>query len=425
MNMSEEHKNNDDDVEKQQYTDVFQILPSGIIIRYIIPYFCNQAPSLVDNVPKDFRMLNDTMSFVNFFWKTKREFLFEEDELQKHCHKLLLDKKYGGMFLKGGTLLKGCKECTMTLHDAKVLVETCNVATLECEESGKTATYFLGHDGNDEIANYLISQGGSEDDFKKGKISRFIEDSPMDVQMVVIDIDKIIEAEKERLATMTEEQWSDFGLFSWIQFLKFTFASWPVCSKILKEKYQLTDASIEMTKSKAKETICKKDGGEKEGPQNPPKLTPEELKKLNYILYFHVSGSLESRNKVCRHLRQFGFGEIDCTGGQAAFEDGDFNKFQFEVRTFCKQNDIGIKFICRCEDFGLGLMISNRRIDAQLYHNAMTLPKGAKLLPPPTPFPFDYYSIVLPDDIIQTEITKEEAELNAKLLVLKEKEYEF
>ena len=74
------------------------------------------------------------------------------------------------------------------------------------------------------------------------------------------------------------------------------------------------------------------------------------------ILYFECNRSLFGRNAIADHLSQYGFEGIDFTGGQAAFEDGDFETFGKQIIEYARNENIGMHHILRIDDPGLGLM---------------------------------------------------------------------
>jgi len=131
-------------------------------------------------------------------------------------------------------------------------------------------------------------------------------------------------------------------------------------------------------------------------------MSQKESSKYSFILYFHIidDDSLDARNRLADHLKQFGFKWMDMTGGQAAFKDGDFEIFSNETIKYCRQNDLKIHFICRCPDFGVGLIVLDSTIDKMIEDNVMTFPQGAILAKPTEPtekdFPWDYRALIIP-----------------------------
>merc|ERR1711988_1580691 len=74
-------------------------------------------------------------------------------------------------------LLNGCKKGTLSLEDAKVLIDECDQdvnAYLQDTEGNKSLTYLLAYNGgndNDDVLKYLISKGsGDENDISKARI---------------------------------------------------------------------------------------------------------------------------------------------------------------------------------------------------------------------------------------------------------------
>ena len=83
----------------------------------------------------------------------------------------MLNRKYNGSL----PLLKGCQNGTISLRDAKILVEVCHTKHLtEKDESGKTALTHAGYKDLREVATYLISIGGDENEFKTGKLHQLL-----------------------------------------------------------------------------------------------------------------------------------------------------------------------------------------------------------------------------------------------------------
>ena len=108
-------------------------------------------------------------AFLNIFGKTKKSFSFitgssnEAVSVEKNngrsvketYHTLMLAKKYKGT----PTLLNGCKNNTMTLRDASILVNVCNNGINHLgmkDDDGKSALYYAGYTNNDVVGNYLI-----------------------------------------------------------------------------------------------------------------------------------------------------------------------------------------------------------------------------------------------------------------------------
>merc|ERR1711988_404457 len=73
-------------------------------------------------------------------------------------------------------LLNGCKKGTLSLEDAKVLIDECDQdvnAYLQDTEGNKSLTYLLAYNGGndkDDVLNYLVSKGsGDANDISKGR----------------------------------------------------------------------------------------------------------------------------------------------------------------------------------------------------------------------------------------------------------------
>ena len=83
----------------------------------------------------------------------------------------MLAKKYKGT----PTLLNGCKNNTMTLRDASILVNVCNNGINHLgmkDDDGKSALYYAGYTNNDVVGNYLIMSSNNNvarEDYKEGK----------------------------------------------------------------------------------------------------------------------------------------------------------------------------------------------------------------------------------------------------------------
>ena len=77
------------------------------------------------------------------------------------------------------------------------------------------------------------------------------------------------------------------------------------------------------------------------------------------ILYFRVVGdnSIDQRNLLIDALKHHGFNNIEGSGGQAAFDDGDLEEFtEIVLGTAREQNPpIDVQAIFRLNDPGLGM----------------------------------------------------------------------
>jgi hypothetical protein len=80
-----------------------------------------------------------------------------------------------------------------------------------------------------------------------------------------------------------------------------------------------------------------------------------------FILYMECKGSLKGRNTLIDNISAQ---EIDCTGGQAAFEDGDINVFGQELVNASRKTKFKIYRALRMHDPGLGLCFPEWWIDA-------------------------------------------------------------
>ena len=166
--------------------DLFTKLPTTTITNNIIPFFCKPLPlrngvvGTLSVSPKGSGQLG-IIDFLHLFGKTKKSFAFIgegetiEDEplysVRSIYHQLMLNRKYNGSL----PLLQGCQNGTVLLRDAKILVEVCHTKHLtEKDESGKTALTHAGYKDLREVATYLISIGGDENEFKTGKLHRLL-----------------------------------------------------------------------------------------------------------------------------------------------------------------------------------------------------------------------------------------------------------
>jgi len=76
----------------------------------------------------------------------------------------------------------------------------------------------------------------------------------------------------------------------------------------------------------------------------------------NMILYMACEGSLDARNTLIDEIETKGFEDIDCTGGQAAFEDGDLNHFGKALVKAARKHNIKLYQVSRMKDPGMGLI---------------------------------------------------------------------
>lgn len=72
----------------------------------------------------------------------------------------------------------------------------------------------------------------------------------------------------------------------------------------------------------------------------------------SYILYMTCDGSIEGRNELNERVSAQW---IDCTGGQAAYEDGDLYELGEELVEASREIGVGVYHVYRMYDPGLGL----------------------------------------------------------------------
>ena len=79
--------------------------------------------------------------------------------------------------------------------------------------------------------------------------------------------------------------------------------------------------------------------------------------KVPMILYFCCEGSIETREILLDQLNSDArkWVDIDCTGGQAGFEDGDFEKFSADVVAAARATGSKLYEVAHINDPGLGL----------------------------------------------------------------------
>ncbi len=85
--------------------------------------------------------------------------------------------------------------------------------------------------------------------------------------------------------------------------------------------------------------------------------------KPTFILYFECEGSIDGRNRLTRNIPNV---NIDSTGGQAAFEDGDLDKFGKDLTCASRRTGIKIYRAMRIHDPGLGLCIDESWLEEGL-----------------------------------------------------------
>ena len=166
--------------------DLFSLLPENLIVCHILPLFCKvkHQDSKTDNynevtVLKNVITLHDSISVFNCFGKTKKSFTFirEHDTLEnepsislrKTYHHLMCVKKYGYT----PTLLKLCQTNTITVSEAKLLIEL----------KGTNNNFFeVGLNCNsNEVGKYLVSNlnCGNKVDFLLGKLEKKYGNPPL------------------------------------------------------------------------------------------------------------------------------------------------------------------------------------------------------------------------------------------------------
>ncbi len=94
--------------------------------------------------------------------------------------------------------------------------------------------------------------------------------------------------------------------------------------------------------------------------------------KVSYVLYMECSDSIEGRNHIVNNIP---FSYIDCTGGQASFEDGDIEEFYQAVKKVANEYNLELGLICRMPDPGLGLIFSGWLVEEGIKAGTITIPK--------------------------------------------------
>ena len=98
------------------------------------------------------------------------------------------------------------------------------------------------------------------------------------------------------------------------------------------------------------------------------------------ILYFRVEGdvSIHQRNLLIDALGQHGFNNIECSGVQAAFEDGDIEEFTEIVLVTARAQDppIDVQAIFRLNDPGLGMTVGDVHVLEGLASGSVEIPNG-------------------------------------------------
>ncbi|AYV77307.1 MAG: hypothetical protein Barrevirus32_3 [Barrevirus sp.] len=76
----------------------------------------------------------------------------------------------------------------------------------------------------------------------------------------------------------------------------------------------------------------------------------------HYILYMECNGSIDGRNDLNDLISNH---DIDCTGGQSAYEDGDLKEFGDQLVIAARQTGVGLYRVLRMYDPGLGLIFDD------------------------------------------------------------------
>jgi hypothetical protein len=84
-------------------------------------------------------------------------------------------------------------------------------------------------------------------------------------------------------------------------------------------------------------------------------------KDRKFILYMACEGSIEGRETLIENISAY---DIDCTGGQAAFVDGNINVFGRELTNASRKSGYKIYHAYRMHDPGLGLCFPQWWVDA-------------------------------------------------------------
>jgi hypothetical protein len=99
------------------------------------------------------------------------------------------------------------------------------------------------------------------------------------------------------------------------------------------------------------------------------------------ILYFCVEGenSIDQRNLLIDALEHHGFNNIECSGGQAAFDDGDLEEFtEIVLGTAREQNPpIDVQAIFRLNDPGLGMVVGDVHVLEGLASGSVEIPNSS------------------------------------------------
>ena len=108
------------------------------------------------------------------------------------------------------------------------------------------------------------------------------------------------------------------------------------------------------------------------------------------VLYF-CANSLPNRNRLVNELDEHGYNSIDWTGGQAAFEDGDLDRFAEIILGFARAQEppIDVVAVFRMPDPGMGLFVNDNWIRQGLADHTITMPSAAISYTAYTALPID------------------------------------
>ena len=119
------------------------------------------------------------------------------------------------------------------------------------------------------------------------------------------------------------------------------------------------------------------------------------------VLYF-CANSLPNRNRLVNELEEHGYNSIDCTGGQAAFEDGDLGQFAEIILGFARSQEppIDVIAVFRMPDPGIGLFVNDNWIQRGLADHTITVPTTAAYSALPIDDPWNQMAhgrVIFPD----------------------------
>jgi hypothetical protein len=110
--------------------------------------------------------------------------------------------------------------------------------------------------------------------------------------------------------------------------------------------------------------------------------TYHQRPKPAMILYLECDGSIDGRNALVDSVTATGGGDaIDCTGGQAAFEDGDLQQFGKQLVKASRNTGVRLCRVLRMFDPGVGLNFAPWWIEGGLQagvFQAFRLPKDVQ-----------------------------------------------